>query len=34
MPAYTCGSFSMGKAKENIAQLTAFVITAIPFVNF
>lgn len=33
-PAYTCGSFSMGKAKQNIAQLIAFVITAIHFVNF
>lgn len=34
MPAYTCGSFSISKAKQNIAQLIAFVITAIHFVNF
>ena len=33
MPAYTCGSFRMGKAKQNIVQLSAFVITATNFVN-
>lgn len=33
MPTYTCGSFSIGKAKQNIAQLTAFIIVAIHFVN-
>lgn len=34
IPVYTCGSFNMGKAKQNIAQLIAFVIAAIHFVNF
>lgn len=34
MPTYTCGSFNIGKAKQNMAQLNAFVITAIVFVNF
>lgn len=34
MPTYTCGSFSMGKAKQNMAQLSAFGITAIAFVYF
>jgi len=33
MPIYTCGSSRMGKAKQNITQLRAFVITAIAFVN-
>jgi hypothetical protein len=33
IPAYTCGSLSMGKAKQNIAQLSKFVITATNFVN-
>jgi hypothetical protein len=34
IPKKTCGSFSIGKTKQNIAQFKAFVITAIPFVNF
>jgi len=34
IPAYTCGSLSIGKAKQNITQLAAFVTTAILLVNF
>ena len=34
IPTYTCGSLSMGNAKQNIAQLKAFTITAIPLENF
>jgi len=34
MPTYTCGSLSMGRAKQNITQLKAFTITAIPLDNF
>jgi hypothetical protein len=34
IPIQTCGSFNIGKAKQNIVKLPAFVITAINFVNF
>ena|GEM_PF-4535590 len=34
MPTYTCGLFSIGKAKQNPIPLNAFVNTAIAFVNF
>ena len=33
IPTYTCGSFRIGKAKQNIIQLKAFTIIAIAFVN-
>lgn len=33
MPAYTCGSFSIGKAKQNKAQVSALVNAAIPLVK-
>jgi hypothetical protein len=34
IPAYTCGSLSMGKAKQNNVKFAALVKTAIHFVNF
>lgn len=34
IPTYTCGSFNIGTAKQNILQLKALVTIATPFVSF
>lgn len=34
IPIYTCRSFKIGKAKQNVVQLNAFVIAAVAAVNF